>query len=123
MRFRTPTNCQNGHFAWLYWEVKQMVIVSSRWDKRCKCPSSGIGEEWGAVGPDQQCTELRDRRGQDIYEGDIVQRHPTTKYHFFMVLWSQDEGWGLPSSIPPTCDLIDFEVVGNGYETAIAKGV
>lgn len=111
-RFRTPTNCQNGHFSWLYWEVKGGTITLSRWVQQCKCPSGNFGEGWGSIGPDQRDTGIQDRRGTKIYEGDILQRFPMTKYPYsWTVKFSTDEGFGLPKDISP-----DILVIGNSYE-------
>lgn len=107
LKFRTPTHCQNSHFSWLFWEVKQCVIVWSRWEQSCKCSSGNFGEGWGAVGPDQQFTGLQDRRGVDIYEGDIVQPLPAHKYDAFTVLFD-NFGFDLSASA-------DYEVVGHVY--------
>lgn len=69
----------------------------------------------------QQFTELFDRAGVPIYEGDIVQRYPKEKYSPFAIKWSQDEGWSLPASEPPNQRMIDFEVIGNIYQNAPPK--
>lgn len=63
-----------------------------------------------------QFTGVKDRNGIEIYEGDVVQRYPKDKYNAFVVEWSLDEGWGLPTFIPPETTLIDFEIIGNIYE-------
>lgn len=113
MRFRTPNRCHNGHFRWLYWEVIAATIVSQRWgEASCKCPTHEIGEGFAPIGTDQPCAEIKDRRGQLIYVGDIVQRYPLYKYpHAWEIRLTSDEGFGFPDDITS-----DIEIVGNVYE-------
>lgn len=117
--FRTPHRCQNKHFIWLFWEAKAGEVINSRWGERhaaCKCPTHEFGEGFAPCGPDQRFTGLVDRRYVPIYEGDTVQRYPLHKYTAFLVEWSRDEGWRLPSSEPASTIMIDFQVTGNLYE-------
>lgn len=113
MRFRTPTNCHNGHFRWYYYEVSFGRILGHRWGPQsCTCPTHGLSEGFAPIGPDQRSTEILDRKGRKIWEGDILQRFPMSKYpHSWEVKFSTDEGFGLPESISP-----DVAVIGNGYE-------
>lgn len=112
-RFRTPNKCQNGHFRWLYWEAMAGVIMNSRWGRaNCKCPTHEIGEGFAPIGSDQQCTEVKDRNGNVIYVGDILQRYPESKYPYaWEVKFSTDEGFGFPDNIS-----VDVEIVSNNYE-------
>lgn len=115
--FRTPTRCQNGHFRWYYYGVTFGRVMDTGWGKKpCSCPSHELSEGFAPIGTDQRFTGYMDRKGNSIYEGDIIQRYPKDKYKAFEVEWSLDQGFGLPTFEPPESSMVDFEVIGNTYE-------
>lgn len=80
-KFRTPVVCQNGHKAFIYWELyqggSQINVIKTEGvpaDQSCECPKFDFGEGWRRAGKDQQCTGIKTwLENKLIYEGDILQ--------------------------------------------------
>lgn len=93
--FRTPTRCQNGHFRFLYYSIRDGLTKHVIWgDKQadCNCPTGDKGEGFAPCGGEQQWTGLRDNLGRQLFEGDLAAH---SKYkNVYEVFWS-DAGFSV----------------------------
>ncbi len=81
------------------------------WDKRAKKMTGDVffkPESEDVIL--MQCTEIKDRNGKEIYEGDIVTKEYTSGLHTLEVKW---RGYGGFSEL--YCSN-KFEIIGNIYE-------
>lgn len=117
IKFRTPTRCQNGHFRWLY-SIAGFFNVKQEWEpQRCGCHTGGFKQGFEKCGDAELAIGLKDVRGNDVYEGDMVR---------FLTF----EGQGVVVYMAPTfqarerdtakCHALqgyEFEIAGNLYES------
>lgn len=98
LKFRVPTNCQNGHFRWAYLSFGGAYTDWSEtkleWGPRnCDCPTGNYGEGYSQIvgSGKQQFTGLKDRRGKEVFEGDIMGDLDRKEAGIFgLVVWEEN---------------------------------
>lgn len=71
-----------------------------------------------------QCTGIKDSKGKDVYEGDIIRDNEFVGHQYYKITWDRDAltykatniKYGGISSLGKFAKIYDFEVVGNIYE-------
>lgn len=121
-RFRTPTRCQNGHLRFLFYSISFGRCDPTLWaPQTCGCPTGEIGEGFSKCGPEQQFTGLRDSKGVELFEGDIVDHLKYGSLH--EVVWFAEsagfflrkQGDGTVMALSSLCQQY-LEIVGNIHE-------
>lgn len=83
IKFRLPTKCQNGHFRWEYLiiDFPENGAITREWGpKNCDCPTHGVDQGFSSVGAAQQSTGFFDRKGKEVFDGDIVRVYDTERW-------------------------------------------
>jgi len=89
IKFRTPYRCQNGHARFGFTTIREDGYAKLEWGTaNCSCPTADIGQGFRVVGEHELFTGVKDSKGVEIYENDIV-------LGFGIVEWycDRDEGY------------------------------
>ncbi len=106
------------------WDTEKKVMVD--WE-RIKTDASPLFLEGGSIHKIMQYTNLKDKNGVEIYEGDILTKNPRYKYKVIYrdewgkyvlqaLFWSEKEDRERPIYLA-IMQCPRMEVIGNIYET------
>lgn len=122
-KFRTPWYLGDRFAGFQYWEFEhgRVKLIGEHWESWVSKRDELTAK------PDEQCTGLKDKKRDLIYENDIMLGDSGFKY---CIIWSEMElGWVLQNLETRLCITMnaftpdELEIIGNVHKQADQKDV